>query len=204
MPAQEIDVRQVPRPERHPRIFARFADLEPGESFVLINGHDPKHLRREFDTDHRGVYGWEYLEGGPGIWRIRISRLTPTLTVCDATALDTEEGTLMRKFSLDALARRQLERAADAPAGHAAETVIGGHEHVLRQTVVALIGGSELKEHESPGEATVHVLSGRVRLVSGDNSWEGRTGDLLVVPEARHSLEAIEDSAVLLSVAKPS
>lgn len=30
----------------------------------------------------------------------------------------------------------------------------------------------------------------------------GRSGDLLVVPDARHSLEALEASAVLLTVAK--
>jgi len=32
--------------------------------------------------------------------------------------------------------------------------------------------------------------------------WEGRTGDLLVIPDARHALQAIEDSAVLLTVSK--
>jgi quercetin dioxygenase-like cupin family protein len=39
-------------------------------------------------------------------------------------------------------------------------------------------------------------------LSAGDVSWEGRTGDLLIVPDARHSLEALEDSAILLTVAK--
>ena len=32
--------------------------------------------------------------------------------------------------------------------------------------------------------------------------WEGSPGDLLTVPEAPHSLDGIEDSAVLLTVAK--
>lgn len=73
---------------------------------------------------------------------------------------------------------------------------------MLRQTVIALAAGYQLDEHENPGEATVHVLHGRVRLNSGDVGWEGSTGDLIVVPTARHSLEAMEDSAVLLTVAK--
>lgn len=108
----------------------------------------------------------------------------------------------MQKLSLDALARELLESAATAAGGRAAHTVIGGHERVLRQTVIAMMKDTELTEHANPGEASVHVLSGRVRLVAGDQAWEGRDGDLLIVPDAAHSLRALQDSAVLLTVAK--
>ncbi|PZS39875.1 MAG: LuxR family transcriptional regulator [Pseudonocardiales bacterium] len=108
----------------------------------------------------------------------------------------------MQRISLDALATQQLELAAAHGGRPAADTVVGGHERVLRQTVIAMLAGSELGEHENPGEATVHVLRGRVRLSSGSASWDGRSGDLLKVPDARHSLQALEDSAILLTVAK--
>jgi quercetin dioxygenase-like cupin family protein len=108
----------------------------------------------------------------------------------------------MEKFSPEAIAREQAERAAAASSGRSAETVYGGHEHALRQTVLALTAGSSLDEHQSPGEATIQVLRGRVRLTAGQVAWEGRAGDLLVVPEAWHALHAVEDSAVLLTVSK--
>jgi quercetin dioxygenase-like cupin family protein len=59
-----------------------------------------------------------------------------------------------------------------------------------------------MSEHENPGEATVQVLHGRVRLVADAVAWEGRDGDLLTVPRSRHTLHALEDTAVLLAVAK--
>jgi quercetin dioxygenase-like cupin family protein len=104
------------------------------------------------------------------------------------------------KSSLTALAREQLKIATHASSGRSARSVYGGHEYVLRQTLIALVAGRGLDEHDSPGEATVHVLQGRVRLATGADEWEGSAGDLLIVPPARHTLHAVEDSAVLLTV----
>lgn len=109
---------------------------------------------------------------------------------------------MAEKQSLTAKAREHLERARTSSNGRSAETLIGGHTHVLRQTVIALVAGASLVEHESPGEATVNVLQGRVRLTCGDDAWEGSAGDLLSIPAARHGLDALEDSVVLLNVAK--
>jgi quercetin dioxygenase-like cupin family protein len=67
--------------------------------------------------------------------------------------------------------------------------------------LIALRAGSNLNEHENPGEATVQVLHGRVTLVAGDTKWNGSPGDLMTVPDSRHALEAVEDSVVLLTVA---
>ncbi len=107
----------------------------------------------------------------------------------------------MNKMSLQALAREQLERAHRADAGRSATTVYGGHETTLRQTIIALTAGSGLAEHENPGEATLHVLSGRIRLTAGETAWDGRDGDLLVIPDRRHELTAVQDAVVLLTVA---
>ena len=108
----------------------------------------------------------------------------------------------MQKLSLSALAREQLDLARAASSGRSAATVYGGHEQVLRQTMIELLAGHRLDDPANPGEAPVHVLSGRVSLNAGGNAWNGSPGDLLIVPDSLHSLEALEDAVVLLTVAK--
>jgi quercetin dioxygenase-like cupin family protein len=103
--------------------------------------------------------------------------------------------------SLYALAETQLDLARLATNGRAAVTLYGGHEHRLRQTLIALRAGTRLGEHDAPDEATLQVIEGDVVLHAGTQIWAGRAGDHLVLPPQRHDLEAISDSAVLLTVA---
>lgn len=107
----------------------------------------------------------------------------------------------MHKQSLDALAREIGHRAAEASSGRAARMVYGGHETRLRQTVIAMKAGAELAEHTNPGDTTVLVINGRLRLWAGETSWEGRAGDFLSVPDAPHRVEALTDAAFLLTTA---
>ena len=74
----ELDVRELRKPDKHPAIFARVDALAAGESFVLLNNHYPRHLRDEFDVEHPGGYGWEVVENGPRVWRVRIGKLAST------------------------------------------------------------------------------------------------------------------------------
>jgi quercetin dioxygenase-like cupin family protein len=108
----------------------------------------------------------------------------------------------MQKTSLTALARRELERARGASSGRSASTVFGGHEHQLRQTLIAMKAGESMGEHDNPGEATLQVLVGRVLLRVGEVTWNGSPGDLMIIPGERHTVDAIEDSAILLTVLK--
>ena len=109
----------------------------------------------------------------------------------------------MDSLSLTTLADELLESAREGSSGRAARTIHGGHDRVLRETVIAILAEHGLSEHESPGEATLQVLQGRVRLDAEPDSWEGATGDHTIIPARRHSLTALEDCAVLLTVIKP-
>jgi len=80
MPADStanFDIRDVPRPLRHPMIFAKFDALSIGASLRLINDHDPIPLNRQFDSLRPGQALWEYEEHGPNFFRIRITRVGP-------------------------------------------------------------------------------------------------------------------------------
>ncbi|MET8838214.1 cupin domain-containing protein [Micromonospora sp. NPDC004540] len=106
----------------------------------------------------------------------------------------------MSPLALSVLTEEQLTLARATGSGRSARTVHSGTR--LRQTVVALVAGHALAKHASPGDATLQVLRGRVRLVVQDRSWAGSAGDLLVIPDARHALHADEDAVVLLTVAR--
>ena len=90
MATQELDVRGLRKPDKHLAIFQAYDALEVGGSVDLVNDHDPKHLREEFEVDHPGSHRWEYLDEGTEAWRIRITKLSSTplpRVLCDTTAV---------------------------------------------------------------------------------------------------------------------
>ena len=72
--ARTLDVRPLPHGQRHESIFAAFGLLASGTAFVLVNDHDPKPLRYQFEAQHGDGFTWDYLESGPTVWRVRIGR----------------------------------------------------------------------------------------------------------------------------------
>lgn len=74
---QELDLRQVPRPERHPLVFATFDRLNVNDSMVLVNDHDPMPLHMQMENLRPGQLAWEYIIRGPEIFRIRVRRTSP-------------------------------------------------------------------------------------------------------------------------------
>lgn len=69
-----IDVRPIMPRERHPLLFQTFDDLAVGESFELVNDHDPKPLYYQFMAERPGQLGWEYEEEGPETWRVVLTK----------------------------------------------------------------------------------------------------------------------------------
>lgn len=76
-PAATLDIRPVPPPLKHPTIFRTFEALPPGQSFLLINDHDPKPLYYQFAAEKPGQFEWNYIEQGPEVWAVKIGKTAP-------------------------------------------------------------------------------------------------------------------------------
>ena len=99
------------------------------------------------------------------------------------------------------LADAVLADARQSHAGRAGRTLTRGVGVPLTQTLLALVAGVTLNEHESPGAATLHVLQGRLRLDASGEELELSTGDHASIPAVRHSVTSLEDAVALLTVA---
>lgn len=75
IPAEKIfDVRAIPCSVKHAQILTRWIDLTVGDFFVLKNDHDPVPLRYQFEAEFGGAFGWEYIEKGPEVFQVKISK----------------------------------------------------------------------------------------------------------------------------------
>jgi len=72
---QILDLRPMPPFERHEKIFQLWDKLKAGQTLKIINDHDPKPLRYQFEVEYKGKYEWEYEQKGPKDWIVRIKRI---------------------------------------------------------------------------------------------------------------------------------
>ncbi len=72
----------------------------------------------------------------------------------------------------------------------------------LRVVLTVMKQGAALREHKVPGTALIQVLSGRVRLGASGKDVELSSGRLLILErDLPHDLEAVEESAFVISIA---
>lgn len=69
-----VDVRNIAPRERHPLIFSTFGKLGAGHAMELVNDHDPKPLYYQFQAELPGQFAWAYVETGPDVWRVTITK----------------------------------------------------------------------------------------------------------------------------------
>lgn len=69
-----IEAQKIDASQRHSFIFESFDNLEGGESLVIVNNHDPKPLLRQFGEIRPDQFVDEYLEKGPTVWKLRLTK----------------------------------------------------------------------------------------------------------------------------------
>ncbi len=70
-----MDLRGLPVLERHPRVFDAWEGMEPEETLRIINDHDPKALRYQFEGEFKDLFDWQYAAQGPDGWVVNIRKL---------------------------------------------------------------------------------------------------------------------------------
>ena len=98
--------------------------------------------------------------------------------------------------NLSLLTQSHLDAARASDNGRSAELLL--HDGPLRQTVIALVAGVELAEHNSPSAASLQVLVGRLR-VTGVEADALVEGEIALLTHQRHAVLAEEDSVFLLT-----
>jgi uncharacterized protein (DUF2249 family) len=179
---QELDVRPLRKPDKHPAIFLAYAGVAVGESLVIVSDHDPRHLHDEFEVEHPGGYAWECLAKDPGAWRIRIIKLASTplpRILADTTALGTT--------------------AADASG---AIWKLQMRERDLDSNIIALAPGGAIGAHAGPDvDVLIHVLAGSGQLAIELDTLTLRPGTLTWLPRrSRRQFTAGPDGLRYLSV----
>lgn len=90
--------------QKHPTIFVRFDELAEGESLTIHNDHDPKPLYYQLLGERGNIFEWEYLEQGPELWKVKISkRITGENdeTLGQIAAKDLRKAQVFKKYGLD-------------------------------------------------------------------------------------------------------
>jgi quercetin dioxygenase-like cupin family protein len=102
----------------------------------------------------------------------------------------------------------ELKKLEEAPSwqresGRSAETLVKYEE--FRIILVRMKPGSYMSHHRAEGPISIHGLQGKIRVhLPDDRMEELKQGDLLTLDRGlEHDVEALEDSAFLLTIAWP-
>ncbi|GAA4284919.1 hypothetical protein GCM10022261_24500 [Brevibacterium daeguense] len=179
-----LDLRQLPRPQRHPQVFRTLDELPAGGSFVLVNDHDPEHLWQELEADLSGAYAREELGRAESVWRFRITKTTST--------------SLPRIL----VNTRRVSAAEIEPDFTGAVWKLQARGRDLDSNIIALPPEGRIDAHRGPdNDVLIHVLTGSGTLSTEAEELELQPGDLLWMPRrSERQFTAGQDGLKYLTV----
>lgn len=75
--AVRVDIRQIlPHKDKYPTVHKTFESLKIGEKMELINDHEFRPIfTHKFPVDFPDMYEFTYLEEGPEVWRVAVTKI---------------------------------------------------------------------------------------------------------------------------------
>jgi uncharacterized protein (DUF2249 family) len=73
--AIQVDTRPMAPGNRRTLVFWTFDQLGVDRTMELVNDQDPLTLRRQFELEKPNLFSWAYLENGPDVWRVAVTKL---------------------------------------------------------------------------------------------------------------------------------
>ncbi len=98
-----IDVPSLEPKLKHSTIFDTFDRLQPGESMIIHNDHDPKPVYYQLKSERGDIFTWEYLQQGPQWWDIRVTKNATVTqeTIGEIVAGDIRKAEVFKKLGID-------------------------------------------------------------------------------------------------------
>lgn len=75
--SKKVDIREIlPHKDKYPTVHKTFTSLKIGEKMELVNDHAFHPIfEHKFPLDFPNQYEWEYLEEGPEVWRVAVTKI---------------------------------------------------------------------------------------------------------------------------------
>lgn len=99
-----LDVTVLEPRLKHPTIFEQYDGLAPGAAFIIKNDHDPKPLYYQLLAERGQTFFWDYLENGPEIWMVKISKRAlqdDEETIGELVTKDYRKAQIFKGFGVD-------------------------------------------------------------------------------------------------------
>jgi regulator of cell morphogenesis and NO signaling len=113
-----IDVTKLQPNQKHPAIFDAFDTINPGQSVIIHNDHDPKPVYYQLLGMRGHCFSWSYLATGPEVWEVAIKKNntdTNKVTVGQIVTKDIRKAEVFKKLGIDFCCggKKTLEQACE-------------------------------------------------------------------------------------------
>jgi quercetin dioxygenase-like cupin family protein len=96
----------------------------------------------------------------------------------------------------------QLHREPEWASGHNAKTLVKYDD--FRIILIAVKASARLPEHQAEGRISIQTVAGHIQVRAQGRTFDLRSGSLLALDQGlAHDVEALEESAFLLTIAWP-